>query len=398
MRIDRSKILIVLTLVGFVALDGIPAAFAEPDARTSAQPGGSAANSLQALLEEAVSQSPILVAARSHWQALTKVPRQVSTFPDPMVEVTTFTVGSTQPFSGYETSDFYYTGFGFSQDIPGPGKLGLRAKQAEKDAEAARGGYLLQQRQVIEQVRETYFNLFYLQKVNELLRQTQEQLAGIAETAEAQYHVAMAQQQDVLKAQLEVTSILKDLEMNQAEFQQDQANLKAILGRDQDSANIAIEEVKPSFLPFDEKRLRELAIDNSPDLQQMRAMEQSSDAALEIARRNYVPDFSVGYAYQKTGPGFRDYYMLTLGATVPLYFWRKQTPAVQQAALELEAARKQEAAGELEVSSGAESAIVALPTADPILKIYPEGLRPQGRDSLDSAFAAYRVGQADFQT
>src|SRR5260370_23475678 len=157
MRIDRSKILIVLTLVGFVAFDGIPAAFAEPDARTSTQPGGSAANSLQALLEEAVSQSPILVAARSHWQALTKVPRQVSTLPDPMLGLTHFTVGSPQPFSGYETSDFYYTGFSFSQDIPGPGRLGLRAKQAEKDAEAARCGYLSQQRQVVELVRELYF-------------------------------------------------------------------------------------------------------------------------------------------------------------------------------------------------------------------------------------------------
>ncbi len=398
MRIDRSKILIVLTLVGFVAFDGIPAAFAEPDARTSSQPGGSAANSLQALLEEAVSQSPILVAARSHWQALTKVPRQVSTLPDPMVGLTHFTVGSPQPFSGYETSDFYYTGFGFSQDIPGPGKLGLRAKQAEKDAEAARGGYLLQQRQVIEQVRETYFNLFYLQKVNELLRQTQEQLAGIAETAEAQYHVAMAQQQDVLKAQLEVTSILKDLEMNQAEFQQDQANLKAILGRDQDSANIAIEEVKPSSLPLGDKRLRELAIDNSPDLQQMRAMEQSSDAGLEIARRNYVPDFSVGYAYQKTGPGFRDYYMLSLGATIPLYFWRKQTPAVEQAALEKQSAHANTYSKRLSIGSDLQNQAVALRSTQRIMKLYGDGLIPQAEETLTSARAAYRVSKVDFQT
>jgi len=398
MRIDRSKILIVLTLVGFVAFDGIPAAFAEPDARTSSQPGGSAANSLQALLEEAVSQSPILVAARSHWQALTKVPRQVSTLPDPMVGLTHFTVGSPQPFSGYETSDFYYTGFGFSQDIPGPGKLGLRAKQAEKDAEAARGGYLLQQRQVIEQVRETYFNLFYLQKVNELLRQNQEQLAGIAETAEAQYHVAMAQQQDVLKAQLEVTSILKDLEMNQAEFQQDQANLKAILGRDQDSANIAIEEVKPSSLPLGDKRLRELAIDNSPDLQQMRAMEQSSDAGLEIARRNYVPDFSVGYAYQKTGPGFRDYYMLSLGATIPLYFWRKQTPAVEQAALEKQSAHANTYSKRLSIGSDLQNQAVALRSTQRIMKLYGDGLIPQAEETLTSARAAYRVSKVDFQT
>ena len=194
------------------------------------------ANRLKALVNEALLNSPVILAARSHWQALTRVPRQVSTLPDPMVGLTHFTVGSPQPFSGYETSDFYYTGFGFSQDIPGPGKLGLKAKQAQKDAEAARDAYRLQQRQVAEQVREGYFNLFYLQKLSELLRQTREQLAGVAETAEAQYHVAMAQQQDVLKAQLEVTKILRDQEMSRADFQEGQANLKAVLGRDQDSA------------------------------------------------------------------------------------------------------------------------------------------------------------------
>jgi outer membrane protein TolC len=141
----------------------------------------------------------MIASARKHWQALTKVPVQVSTLPDPMLGLQQLTVGSPQPFSGYETSDFYYTGFGFSQDIPGPGKLGLRAKQAEKEAEAARDAYLVQQRQVIEQLRETYFNLFYLRKMLDSLRGTQSELDRVAQTTEAQYHVALAQQQDVLR-------------------------------------------------------------------------------------------------------------------------------------------------------------------------------------------------------
>ncbi len=315
-----------------------------------------------------------------------------------MVGLTHFTVGSPQPFSGYETSDFYYTGFGFSQDIPGPGKLGLKAKQAQKDAEAARDAYRLQQRQVAEQVREGYFNLFYLQKLNELLRQTREQLAGVAETAESQYRVAMAQQQDVLKAQLEVTKILRDQEMSRADFQEGQANLKAVLGRDQDSSNIGIDDVKPSTLPFSDQRLRELAIDNSPDLQQATAMEQSSDAGLEIARRNYVPDFNVGYAYQKTGPGFRDYYMLTLGATIPLYFWRKQTPAVEQAALEEESAHATAYSRRLSIGSDLRNQAVALRSTERVMKLYSDGLIPQAEETQTSALAAYRVSKVDFQT
>jgi cobalt-zinc-cadmium efflux system outer membrane protein len=369
-----------------------PIAAGQPDAAAHAPA------ILDDLIREALDQSPMITSARKHWQALTKVSVQVSTLEDPTLGLQQVTVGSPQPFSGYETSDFYYTGFGVSQDIPGPGKLGLRAKQAEKEADAARAAYLVQERQVVEQVRETYFNLFYLRQMLDSLYRTQSELDRVAQTSEAQYHVAMAQQQDVLKAQLQQTEVLKDLEMNQEEFQQGQANLKGILGREQDSANIDIAEVTPSTIAVPDSRLRELALANSPALQQAHAMEEQSDAALAIAKREYIPDFNVGYAYQKTGPRFRDYYMLSLGVKVPLYFWRKQTPAVEQAALEKESVLADSYSKRLSVFSDLQNQVIALRTSDRVLKLYSDGLIPQAEETLTSATAAYRVGKVDFQT
>ena len=297
------------------------------DARSPATP------TLDGLIQEALRQSPMITSARKHWQALTKVPVQVSTLPDPMVGLQQLTVGSPQPFSGYETSDFYYTGFGISQDIPGPGKLGLRAKQADKEAEASHDAVLVQQRQVVEQVRETYFNLFYLRKMLDSLHRTQSVLDRIVQTTVAQYHVAMAQQQDVLKAQLAQTDVLKDSEMNQQEFEQGQANLKGILGREQDSPNIEIGEITPDPLDFGQSAAPTRADEFSDPATSAR------DGGAERCRAGYCQTrlrsgLQRGYAYQKTGPGFRDYYMLSLGVKVPLYFWRKQTPAVEQATLE----------------------------------------------------------------
>jgi outer membrane protein TolC len=368
-------------------------AFVKPDASVRASPVH-----LDALVQEALAHSPIIISARKHWQALTKVPLQVSTLADPTIGLQQLTVGSPQPFSGYETSDFYYTGFGVSQDIPGPGKLGLRAEQAEKEAEAARDAYLVQQRKVIEQVRETYFNLFYLRKMLDSLHGTQSELERVAQTTESQYHVAMAQQQDVLKAQLAQTDILKDLEMNDEEFQQGQASLKAILGREQDSPNIEIGQITASDITISDGQLRQLALAKSPTLQQASAMEGQSGAALAIAKRDYVPDFNVGYAYQKTGPGFRDYYMLTLGMKVPLYFWRKQTPAVEQAALEKESTSADSYSKRLSVLSDLQNQIIALRTSGRVLKLYSDGLILQAEETLISGTAAYRVGKVDFQT
>jgi outer membrane protein, heavy metal efflux system len=367
----------------------------------SAEPGvpePKAPSTLDALVQEALAQNPTLTSARKHWQALTKVPIQVSTLPDPTVGLQQLTVGSPQPFSGYESSDFYYTGFGVSQDIPGPGKLGLRARQAEQEADAAHAAYLVQQRQIAEQVRESYFNLFYVRKMLDSLHETQSEIDRVAQTTEAQYQVAMAQQQDVLKAQLEQTEILTDLEMNQEEFEQEQTDLKAILGREEDSADIAIGDITATALAIPDSQLRRLGLANSPVLQQAHTMEEQSDTALAVAKLDYTPDFNVGYAYQKTGPGFRDYYMLSLGVKVPLYFWRKQTPAVEQAALEKESVIADSYSKRLSVLSDLENQVVALRASDRVLKLYSDGLIPQAEETLTSSTAAYRVGKVDFQS
>ena len=353
---------------------------------------------LRALVDEALSRSPIVLAARSHWQAQTKVPIQAATLSDPQVSLQHFTVGSPQPFSGYESSDFYYTGFGVSQDIPGPGKLRLQKSEAEKDAEYAKHRYEAAGREVEEKVKEIYFELFYHAKTLAILDRNQDELQQIQRIAETRYRVGQGLQQDLIKAQLRTTEILREHAMHHQEEDQEQLMLKQILGRDPDSRNIEIGEVEPTHLQLDSSQLAQLAARGSPELAADQAMEARSADALKLAHQGYWPDFTVGYSFEKTGPGFRDYYMLNLGAKIPLYFWRKQTPAIEQAALEAESAREQARATQLQVSSDAESNLVAMRAAERIMSIYRDGLLPQAETSQASAMSAYRVGKVDFQT
>jgi len=186
--------------------------------------------------------------------------------------------------------------------------------------------------------------------------------------------------------------------MHHQEEDQVQLGLKELLGRDPDSPKIEIGDVEPTRLQLDAAELAHLSTSGSRELAADRAMEARSAEALKLARQGYWPDFTVGYSYQKTGPGFRDYYMLSLGAKVPLYFWRKQTPAIEQAALEAESAREQTRAAQLEIASDAEGNLVAMRAAERVMTIYREGLIPQAETSDAAAMAAYRVGKADFQT
>jgi cobalt-zinc-cadmium efflux system outer membrane protein len=127
-------------------------------------------------------------------------------------------------------------------------------------------------------------------------------------------------------------------------------------------------------------------------------MEAKGAASLALARRGYWPDFSVGYMYQKTGPGQRDYFMLTLGAKVPLYFWRKQTPAIEQAAAERAAALSDLRATRLEAAADARGRMLAMRTAERTMSIYRDGLIAQAEAAETSALNDYRAGKVDFTT
>ena len=367
-------------------------------AQTASIPLSARVSNLDTLVREAMARNPDAIAAWQRWQALTKAPLQLRTLPDPQVQLQEFTVGSPRPSAGYETSDFYYTGFGASQEIPGPGKLRLQGEIGEQDAEVARHQYDAAQREAAEKVRENYFELFYLTKTISLLEDRRSDLAEVAKAAEARYRVGQGQLQDVLKAQLLATQMLNEIEHHHREMQQRQADLKSALGRDPDSADIPIGDVKPTRLELTDAQLARTVTDHATGLMMDRAVEQRGEDALGLARKGYIPDFTVGYMYQKTGPGRRDYYALTLGAKIPLYFWRKQAPAVEQAALALSAARSQTRAHELDAAASAEDQLIAIHAADRVLAIYRDGLLPQAESSLQAAQAAYWAAKVDFQT
>ena len=392
-RVRASGTLRIAVAVTVAMMAGGTAAAAD-----SPQEVASGAARVEALVAEAIEHSPAVLAARAHYEAALKVPSQVSTLPDPEVSLQQLTVGGPKPFEGYETSDFYYTGFGASQEIPWPSKLRLRAKEASHEAEAAKQEYEAARRDAAEKVRENVFELFFLDRRLALLSDTRTQLSGVERITEDQYRLGKSQQQDVIKAQLMTTSILKDLEMTRQEMGERQAALKAILGRDLDSRNIAIPQIEPTAISLDRAHLSELAAAGATEIRAAEAMKEKSEASLEMARADYIPDLSLGYMYQKTGPGFRDYYMLTLGAKIPLYFWRKQRPALEQAALEREAAKDRVRASRLDSASEAEREWLALKTQERIIALYRDGLIPQARATLNSATAAYRTGKVDFQT
>src|SRR5713226_6041864 len=150
---------------------------------------------LSALLEEATRNNPDILAARRGWQAATQVPSQVSTPPDPQVTIQHVSVGSPRPFAGFSNSDFAYIGFGISQDLPYPGKLKLKGEAAQQEAAVSREKLEAVRRSILQHVKETYFQVAYVQQTLEVLDRNVKLLEQIQKIADGRYRVGEGSQQ-----------------------------------------------------------------------------------------------------------------------------------------------------------------------------------------------------------
>ena len=353
---------------------------------------------LEALLTEAEQNNPQIHAARQGWQAAKQVPTQVSTLPDPQFEIQQFSVGSPRPFAGYTNSNFAYIGFGVSQDLPYPGKLKLKGEIATQDAAVAQQQYESVRRAVLAGVKSAYFQLASLSKTLGILESDGQLLQQVERAADARYRSGMGNQQDVLQAQLEQTKLLREITMHHLEVAKVQAQIKQLLDRSQASPDIVPSELPESPLPYSFEGLLAATKAQNPQISASQEMIQRQKLEVDLAHKDFYPDFSLQYMWQRTDPTqYRAYYMLTFGVRVPIYRGRKQRPELAQAEADLSRARSELDAQSQQVAVELRTEYDTAQETASLLTIYRQGLLPQARAEFEAGMAAYQNNRQEFQ-
>jgi cobalt-zinc-cadmium efflux system outer membrane protein len=339
---------------------------------------------LATLVLEAQSSNTQISAADHAWKAATHVAQQVSTLPDPQLTVQSFSVGSPKPFAGFSNSDFAYIGFGASQELPYAGKLRLKGAVANRDADVQQSQADLLRSTITDQVKLLYLRLAYLNAV----------LKPLIETGLSRYSLGQGSQADVLKAQIEHTKILREVTMHHQEMGQLQATLKELLHRSQSSPDIIAEPL--SVTPFQRtaEELQALVVAHNPAVSVEAAGVQKQDAQLKSAHREGKPDFNVGYTFQQTGGGYRDYYMLSVSMRLPR---RKRVEAgVAEAAESLERSKQELDSQVQQQLAEVQKQYIAVTNSEELLKEYTDGLLPQAEAAFRAEQTTYQSGKQAF--
>lgn len=351
---------------------------------------------LAALIEEAERSDPAIRSAETAANAAALAAPQVTSLPDAQVTLQQFSVGSPRPFAGYTNSDFAYIGVGISQQLPYPGKLKLRGEVADRDTATAKSHIAVVRSDEIEKLKLAYFQLAYLQQSLTLLQQNGALLEQVAEQATAHYSSGMGNQQDVLKAQLERTKILRDISKQHQLTGQAEAEIKRILRRTQDSPDIIAEPLSATFLRYTASELLEKVESQNPNVAEDSTMIQRNRAAVESAQKEFQPDFQLSYTYEQPDPKYRDYFMLSVSMNLPRR--KPRQAALAQAKVNVERTQQDRDADLQSALAEVQKQYVTVKTAEEQLRIDKDGLIPQTQAAIQAALAAYQSNRTDFES
>ena len=393
--------LVLISLVGFSTLRAQQLPQEQPPSapmqtQVAHEHSTAPATPLRDLVQEAQHNNPQIAASFHAWQAATNVPRQASALPETQVTLQQFSVGSPRPFAGYTNSEFGYIGVGASQDLPYPGKRPLRAKVAEFEANSLREQSDGMRRDVVENLQRVYYQLAYIQQTFGTLLRSDQLLNQMEQAAEARYRVGQGSQQDVLKAQLQHTKILQEIAHHHEQEGQLEAQLKQLLNRAQESPNVVTEPVSLTPVRYSAAELLQRTREQNPDVRARSEMLHSEQTQVELAHKEFRPDFNLGYMYQNTDRKFRDYYMLTFSVRLPNR--GRQRAELAEAEQNQERAKQDMQAEVQHVLSEVQQQYVMVQTSEERLNIYSDGLIPQANATFQAGLAAYQSNRQDFQS
>jgi outer membrane protein TolC len=208
----------------------------------------------------------------------------------------------------------------------------------------------------------------------------------------------MGNQQEVLQAQLERTKLLREITMNQLEAGKVQAEIKQLLNRPQSSPDIETIELSESTAAYTYDQLLAAANTNNPEISGAQKMVEKQGFQVDLAKKDFYPDFNLQYMWQRTDPAqFRAYYMVTLGIRIPIYRGRRQQPELAQAEADQSRAKSEHETQTQQVAFQLRQGFLGAEKSADLLKIYREGLIPQARAELQAGMAAYQSNRQDFQ-
>mgnify|MGYP001816144369 FL=1 len=216
------------------------------------------------------------------------------TLPDPKLRLGMFNV----PLDSFSTTEDPSTQLriGIQQEFPRGDTTDLKQQQSKWLAQAAMAQANDEKLKLLMNVRDAYLNLYYEIKAGNIVNETRELFVKLAKITEDQYAAGRVNQQDVIRADLE----LSRLDDRATKIQGNEDEYRAYLA--QWVGDIAWQDIDSDFpvLPDvpDNVDINEL-LTQHPSVMAETAKVEASRTMIEVTRQDYKPGVGAFVEYRK---------------------------------------------------------------------------------------------------
>ena len=377
---------LTIALAGLVLSSGAPndAHGADlPDQRTLTLPE---------LIQEALAKNPEIQAARKQWEASASRIAQARSLDDPTLQVQwwnapeSFNLGRSQN-----------TIIGLSQKFPFPGKLSLKEEVANRSAEITEQALRAKERDLTARVKQTYYDLFLAHKAIQIHHEQVDLLKQFFEIANARFRAGKGSQVDVLKAQVELSTLYQQLPVLEQRRDTAQAKLNTLLDRDPRFPLEPPQQPREGRFDKDLEELFQIAVTARPELKAGELAIQRNERSRSLAFREYLPDLNVGFQRFQNFQA-RDGFGAVVSINMPFAFWTKPKydAAVHEAAAAVAAARADLHTAENLTRFQIRDLLAKVRASWEVAVLYRTTVLPQAGQSVEAARVGYRTGRTGF--
>ena len=359
---------------------------------------------LPSLINTALADNPELKSSQSRWQMYASKAKQASALEDPMLMFKLQNMLVREPFV-FNKDPQSAKVIGISQQLPFWGKRAIRQEIAQYEADSYKWTIEERKLELARMVKETYYQLWSVDKGLEIVDKNLKILADFVTIAESKYSVGQGVQQDIYKAGLEKSKML-DMQITLGQQRKSlEANLNFLLYRPGNTPVGPISDFTLPQLTHSVDQLIQVAVEKRPQIKSLDSLVNKGQASHRLAQKEFYPDFNLSFEYMFKDAVSTDmisdpgYDMFSVGVTFNLPFQQVRRRAMLAESTSETTMAEEELNGlKNTISYTINDTLAQLERRRELVELYKGGIIPQAEQSLESAVISYRVNKVDFLT
>jgi len=351
---------------------------------------------LQALVEEALKANAEVKQMRASFKASKETIRSAGALDDPeigfsMKDIPTDTWAMNREPMSQKMLEM-------AQRFPFFGKRRLRSEVAAEQSHSEEYTYHDKVNEVRAKVVAAYWSLSMAYSDFDLTQRSKQAWEQVVKVAETRYAVGQGLQADVLQAQVELGNYLDRLFQWTQKQQSFQAELNALRSSPPQTSVARPQPLKPRVFALKLDELLAQA-ESRPQLQALKALITKQEKAVDLAKKDYFPDMTVGAAYgfrDTLAPPFNqkqaDMFTGRVMFNIPIWQGSKIKPKIREEMAKQDAAKEAHQSALNQLAAAIKDRHAKLQRLAKQIALFDQGIIPQARQAASASLAAYQVG------